>query len=152
MNTVPTTTDYSIVNTTAVLPDRLVDDAIVVVRNGTIDEIVARSMRNAQPDDAIDAHGAFTVPGAIDLHSDGLEKELRPRPGVELPMDFALRSFEGRVRGAGVTTVFHGIGFENSAKYERSVAPGPLDVQRDRAPRRSGPDRRPPDPLSPRRA
>jgi alpha-D-ribose 1-methylphosphonate 5-triphosphate diphosphatase len=122
MNTVPTTPDFSIVNTTAVLPDRLIDDAIVVVRNGTIEEITEAAAHRATPDDAIDARGAFTVPGAIDLHSDGLEKELRPRPGVELPMDFAIRSFEGRVRGAGVTTVFHGVAFENGAKYERSVA------------------------------
>lgn len=118
MNTVPTPTDFAIVNTTAVLPDRVLHDATVVVRGGFIVEV---STGAARPSDAIDARGAVTVPGAIDLHSDGLEKELRPRPGVELPIEFALRSFEGRVRGAGVTTVYHGIGFENGAKYERSV-------------------------------
>ena len=46
---------------------------------------------------------------------------MRPRPGVELPTDFAMRSFEGRVRAAGVTTLYHGVGFENGEKYQRSV-------------------------------
>src|SRR5262249_35170649 len=44
----------------------------------------------------------------------GLESERLPRPGAELPMEFALLSFEGKLRAAGVTTVFHGAGFEES--------------------------------------
>ncbi|BBY23680.1 phosphonate metabolism protein PhnM [Mycobacterium stomatepiae] len=50
----------------------------------------------------------------MDTHSDGLESERLPRPGAELPIEFALLSFEGKLRAAGVTTVFHGAGFERS--------------------------------------
>jgi alpha-D-ribose 1-methylphosphonate 5-triphosphate diphosphatase len=102
---------------TAVLPDRLLDDATVVVVGGEIVDVST----GAAPPGALDGRGAFCAPGAVDTHSDGLEKELRPRPGVVLPMEFAIHSFEGRVRGAGVTTIFHGVGFENGAKYDRSV-------------------------------
>ncbi|MGB0114070.1 MAG: alpha-D-ribose 1-methylphosphonate 5-triphosphate diphosphatase [Ilumatobacteraceae bacterium] len=110
--------NFSITNVTAVLPDRLLPDATIVVEDGLVASISTGSRR---PIGALDGRGAFLAPGAIDTHSDGLEKELRPRPGVLVPMDFAVHSFEGRVRGAGVTTIFHGIGFENGAKYDRSV-------------------------------
>lgn len=103
----------------AVLADRVLDDATVVVEDGHIASIAERG---AAPPGAVDGRGALCLPGLIDTHSDGLEKELRPRPGVELDIDFALRSFEGRVRAAGVTTMFHGIGFEESEKYQRTVA------------------------------
>lgn len=118
MDTIMRPFDFVLTNVVAVLPDRLVPDATIVVRDGVIHDVIGGI---DPPGNAIDGGGAYCMPGAVDTHSDGLEKELRPRPGVVLPMEFALRSFEGRVRAAGVTTVFHGIGFENGAKYDRSV-------------------------------
>lgn len=109
---------YAIRDVSAVLADRVVDAATIVVEDGVIASIAESG---PAPRDAVDGRGAFCFPGLVDTHSDGLEKELRPRPGVELPVDFALRSFEGRVRAAGVTTLFHGVGFENGEKYDRSV-------------------------------
>lgn len=103
----------------AVLPDRIVEDATVVVDgDGRIESIAERG---TAPPDAVDGRGAFCMAGLIDTHSDGLEKELRPRPNVELPVDFALRSFEGRLRSSGVTTVFHGVGFQSKAVADRTI-------------------------------
>ncbi len=110
--------DFAITNVVAVEPDRLADDATIVVEGGVITEV---SVGATAPPGAFDGRGALCAPGLVDTHSDGLEKELRPRPGVLLPMAFAVHSFEGRVRGAGVTTIFHGVGFENGDKYDRSV-------------------------------
>ena len=118
MDTILHPSDFAITNVTAVLPNRVVDDATIVVRDGLVESV---SERGATPPATIDGHGALCAPGLVDTHSDGLEKELRPRPGVVFPMEFALRSFEGRVRGAGVTTIHHGVGYENGAKYDRSV-------------------------------
>lgn len=118
MDTILHPADFAVTNVVAILPDRIVDGATVVVRDGVVDSIAERG---AAPPASIDGRGAFCAPGLVDTHSDGLEKELRPRPGVVLPMEFALRSFEGRVRGAGVTTIHHGIGYENGSKYDRSV-------------------------------
>jgi len=112
------TSRYAIRDVRAVLPDRVVDAATIVVEGGLIASVQSRG---AAPPDAFDGRGAFCFPGLVDTHSDGLEKELRPRPGVELPTDFAMRSFESRVRAAGVTTLYHGVGFENGEKYQRSV-------------------------------
>ena len=110
--------DVVLHDVTAVLPERVVEEATVTVADGLIVAIEARVPR---PQGAIDGNGLLCLPGLIDTHSDGLEKELQPRPGVRLDADFALRSFEGRVRSAGITTVFHGIGFENDDRHERSV-------------------------------
>ena len=104
---------------TAVLPDRLVPEATIVVRDGVIVEVSGSGRRGAE---VVDGHGLLCMPGLVDTHSDALEKELRPRPGVVLPAEFALHSFEGRALAAGVTTMFHGVGFEENGKYDRSVA------------------------------
>ena len=110
--------DLAVTNVRAVVDDRILSDATVVIRDGVIESVDAV---RTPPPGAIDGGGLYCLPGLVDTHSDGFEKELRPRPNVELPEAFALRSFEARVRSAGVTTVFHGIGFENGAKYDRTV-------------------------------
>lgn len=112
------TSDYELTNTRAVLATRVLDDATIVVRDGLIAEITDRPLRSTT---VIDGRGAFCLPGLVDTHSDGLEKEMRPRPGVLLDDGFALGSFEGRVRAAGITTIFHGIGFEEDDRNQRSV-------------------------------
>jgi alpha-D-ribose 1-methylphosphonate 5-triphosphate diphosphatase len=112
--------DYAIHNVTAVTPSDLIEDACVVVENGIITELT--SMRgHVKPTGSIDGRGAYLLPGLVDVHSDGLEKELSPRPGVHFPEAFALRSFEGRLRGAGVTTVLHGVGYEKDVRHGRTV-------------------------------
>ncbi|MBF6213130.1 alpha-D-ribose 1-methylphosphonate 5-triphosphate diphosphatase [Nocardia puris] len=111
---------YTLGHVRAVLPDRVLDDALIVVRDG---RIAAVQTHRAGVRADLDGAGLLCVPGLIDVHSDGLERERAPRPGAELPMEFALRSFEGKLRAAGITTVFHGAGFEErgSAGLRRSV-------------------------------
>lgn len=102
----------------AVLPDRVVDGATVVAEGGVIIEVGEAGPPDAH---AIDGRGAYLLPGLVDTHSDGLEKEIQPRAGAPVPIPFALRSFEGRLRAAGITTVFHGVAFEDHHSYGRSV-------------------------------
>lgn len=104
---------------TAVLPDKVLHDASIVIRDGVIVEVTDRRLNGAE---TVHGHGAVCIPGIVDTHSDALEKEMRPRPGVVLDIPFALRSFEGRARAAGVTTMFHGVGFEENGSYDRTVA------------------------------
>ncbi|MFI1764212.1 alpha-D-ribose 1-methylphosphonate 5-triphosphate diphosphatase [Streptomyces sp. NPDC020800] len=103
--------DYVLGHVRAVLPDRVLDDALVAVRDG---RIAAVEPHPAGVEADIDGQGLLCLPGLVDVHSDGLEKELLPRPGAELPLEFALLSFEGKLRAAGVTTAFHGAAFEES--------------------------------------
>jgi alpha-D-ribose 1-methylphosphonate 5-triphosphate diphosphatase len=103
--------DYVLGHVRAVLPDRVLDNARVVVRDGRIAEVGPHPAGGGAD---IDGQGLLCLPGLVDVHSDGLEKERLPRPGAELPIEFALLSFEGKLRAAAVTTVFHGAGFEES--------------------------------------
>ena len=112
------TDDYALTNVRAVLDDRILSDATVVVRAGRIAEIAAGTPR---PADAIDGAGLLLFPGLVDSHSDGLEKEIRPRRTAEFPVDYAIESFEAKLRAAGVTTVFHGIGYQEKPRIGRSV-------------------------------
>lgn len=101
--------DYVLGHVRAVLPDRVLDDARIAVRDGRIAE-VGPHPAGASAD--VDGGGSYCLPGLVDVHSDGLERERMPRPGAEVPWRFALLSFEGRLRAAGITTVFHGAAFE----------------------------------------
>jgi alpha-D-ribose 1-methylphosphonate 5-triphosphate diphosphatase len=113
--------DYVLGHVRAVLPDRVRDDARIAVRAGRIAEVSAHPPGRAA--DA-DGGGSYCLPGVVDVHSDGLEREVLPRPGAPLPWAFAVRSFEGKLHAAGVTTVFHGAAYEEgtSPATVRSVA------------------------------
>lgn len=105
--------DYVLGHVQAVLPDRVIDDARIVVRDGLIAAVEPHPAGFAAD---VDGQGLLCVPGIVDTHSDGLELERLPRPNAEVPVEFALVSFEGKLRAAGVTTVFHGVGFEERSK------------------------------------
>lgn len=102
--------DYTLGHVRAVLPDRIVDDARIVVRGGLIEE-VAPHPPAASSD--VDGGGLLCLPGLVDVHSDALERERLPRPTAPLPWEFAIVSLEGKLTAAGVTTVFHGASFQH---------------------------------------
>lgn len=106
--------NYTIGNARAVLPDCVLEDATIVVRDHRIAEIAPAAGRGVGWD--IDAGGLYVTPGLIDTHTDALEKERTPRASAEMPVEFALLSLEGRLRGAGITTVYHGTGFRTQRK------------------------------------
>jgi alpha-D-ribose 1-methylphosphonate 5-triphosphate diphosphatase len=135
--------DYVLGGVRAVLPGAVVDDARVVVRDGLIAEVGPAPAGSAAD---LDGRGLLCLPGLIDVHSDALEREREPRPGVLLPWDFAVTSLEAKLSAAGITTAFHGAGFEEkvsvttrsvrtateicAAVSARSLAPAPLVTHR----------------------
>ena len=56
-----------------------------------------------------DASGLLVLPGIVDLHGDAFERQIQPRPGVDFPMDLALRDTESQLLANGITTAFHGV-------------------------------------------
>jgi len=119
---------FQIENATAVLPNEVLHDAYIVVEDGIIVKI---SQHRSDIARSTDVHGAICMPGIVDSHSDGLETEILPRPGARLPIDFSLRSFEARVRSAGITTLYHGIGFENDGPRSVELAHQFVDAIHD---------------------
>lgn len=108
---------YAVRDVRLVTPGGLIEGAHVVVRDGRIDDVGT----GVAPRGAVDGRDLLLLPGLVDTHSDGLEKERSPRRTVTFPLDFAVRSFEGRVAAAGITTVFHGIGIEERPRIGRSL-------------------------------
>ncbi len=51
-----------------------------------------------------DASGLLVLPGIVDLHGDAFERQLQPRPGVNFPVDLALRDTESQLLANGITT------------------------------------------------
>jgi alpha-D-ribose 1-methylphosphonate 5-triphosphate diphosphatase len=111
-------TTGAVTNVRAVAAGRLVEDATVAWEEGLI---VAVEAGGPAPRGAIDGHGAFCIPGLVDTHSDALEKEVNPRPATRFPLPFALRSFEGRCLAAGLTTVFHGVRFQEHHEHDATL-------------------------------
>src|SRR5215210_3802595 len=113
---------FAITNATVVLPDRVLDGGAVLVEDGLIADVAPSATALAeQPAQQIDAEGAYLLPGVVELHNDGYEFELNPRPGANIPPPLAFASFERRLVGAGVTTEFHAISFMNRPSTGRSV-------------------------------
>src|SRR4051812_22520492 len=107
---------FAITNAAVILPDQILNGGAVLVRDGTIAEVAptAAALRE-RPAHQIDAEGAYLLPGIVELHNDGYEYEMNPRPGANLPIELAFDTFERRLVSAGVTTEFHAISFMNRA-------------------------------------
>jgi alpha-D-ribose 1-methylphosphonate 5-triphosphate diphosphatase len=107
---------------TVVLPDRIIAGGAVRIAGDRIAEVAeSRAEIHGGYDRTIDAHGAYLMPGVIDLHNDSLETEINPRPETDLPLEFALTNMERRLLPFGVTTEFHAMAFMNMARNRRTI-------------------------------
>lgn len=104
--------EFAIANAQIVLPDDVVHGS-VLVRDGRIAEI-DRSGR--VPVGALDFGGDYLLPGLVELHTDNLEKHVRPRPGVRWPMLSAVLAHDGQIASSGITTVFDALAVGVSEK------------------------------------
>ncbi|HSI39849.1 MAG TPA: alpha-D-ribose 1-methylphosphonate 5-triphosphate diphosphatase [Xanthobacteraceae bacterium] len=81
---------------------------------------------------AVDCAGALLAPGLIDLHTDALEGQFVPRPGVIWPdARAAALAHDAQMAAAGVTTVFDAIcagGFDQTKADRRTLYGVMLDA------------------------
>jgi alpha-D-ribose 1-methylphosphonate 5-triphosphate diphosphatase len=78
--------------------------ADLVVRDGLIDRV-----GGGAGGVCLDASELLVLPGIVDLHGDAFERQIQPRPGVDFPVDLALRDTESQLLSNGITTAFHGV-------------------------------------------
>jgi alpha-D-ribose 1-methylphosphonate 5-triphosphate diphosphatase len=71
--------------------------------------------------EGIDLDGAMLAPGCIDVHSDYLEKEIRPRPSAEFSLPLAMHFMDQRAVACGLTTVFSAISFSEDSEKSRAM-------------------------------
>jgi alpha-D-ribose 1-methylphosphonate 5-triphosphate diphosphatase len=93
--------DLVIANARVVTPDAVVHGA-VQIRDGLIADISAGA---TIPPGAVDCEGDYLIPGLVELHTDNLERHLRPRPGVHWPRRAAMAAHDGEFAAVGATTV-----------------------------------------------
>ncbi|MFD6178310.1 MULTISPECIES: alpha-D-ribose 1-methylphosphonate 5-triphosphate diphosphatase [unclassified Isoptericola] len=118
--------EWSLAGVRAVLPDRVVDDARLVVHGGRVAEVGERPP-GFRAD--LDGGGAWLLPGLVDVHTDVLVHERRPRPGADLPLDLAVRTAGDRLAAGGVLTAFHGVAFGERTPVGLAAGdPGPAPV------------------------
>ncbi|MEO1668459.1 MAG: alpha-D-ribose 1-methylphosphonate 5-triphosphate diphosphatase [Chloroflexota bacterium] len=107
-----------IVNANLVLPDQLVSDGSVVIRDGHIEAINPESAPHTK---VIDLQGNYLLPGLVDLHCDAIEKDFEARPGVFFPPELAVKAADERNLMAGITTIFQSVAFDNGKGGVRST-------------------------------
>jgi alpha-D-ribose 1-methylphosphonate 5-triphosphate diphosphatase len=81
---------------------------------GTVEWLAGRIVRvdlgATRAPGAEDLEGDFLLPGLVEIHTDNLEKQLEPRPGVRWPAASAVMMHDSQVAAAGITTVLDALG------------------------------------------
>ena len=110
---------HAINNARVVTAGGVVEGASVVLEG---DRIAGISLQAERSGHTLDAGGAYVLPGMVDLHSDAIEKQLVPRPGVRFPLELAFMETDRLFAVSGITTSFDAIPFLEEPG--RSVALG----------------------------
>lgn len=112
---------------TIVTPGSVIERGSLVVRDGRIASILPPpDWRHLAPGAVvIEARDRLLLPGLVDLHNDGIEQELEPRPRAEFPLAVALHSLENRLVSHGITTIFHSFSFMDGR--DGSLTPARLE-------------------------
>ena len=121
------TKETILANAKIILPDAVIPGS-VVLRDGVIADIAEGS---AVPQGAVDCEGRYLAPGLVELHTDNLERHMKPRPKVDWPHRAAIIAHDRELAGTGITTVFDAIrvgsilsdeGRKRYGKYARDMA------------------------------
>ncbi|HEY1413572.1 MAG TPA: alpha-D-ribose 1-methylphosphonate 5-triphosphate diphosphatase, partial [Rhodopila sp.] len=94
-------TETILTNAILVLPDETVLGTIVM-HGQVIADIQAGRSQAAR---AIDVGGDTIIPGAVDVHTDNLERQVQPRSLARWPSRSAMVAHDAQCAAAGVTTV-----------------------------------------------
>jgi alpha-D-ribose 1-methylphosphonate 5-triphosphate diphosphatase len=88
-------------NATLVLPGEVIRGTLSA-EDGRIAAIGAGASSAAG---AVDLEGDYILPGAIDVHTDNLERQVQPRSGTRWPSRSAFLAHDAQCAAAGITTV-----------------------------------------------
>lgn len=93
-------------------------------------EIVEIATGGHVPAGAVDCEGDLVSAGLVELHTDNLERHLRPRPSAHWPHKAAIVAHDAELAACGITTVFdamrvgsiEGSGGAGWSRYARDLA------------------------------
>jgi alpha-D-ribose 1-methylphosphonate 5-triphosphate diphosphatase len=103
----------------------VLEDAVALgsltIQGGRIAEVSIGPARAS----GLDCEGDLLLPGLVELHTDHLERELRPRKGVDWPALSALLSHDAKLAACGITTVLDAVVAGDT--FGRQDRPGMLE-------------------------
>ncbi|HKK30686.1 MAG TPA: alpha-D-ribose 1-methylphosphonate 5-triphosphate diphosphatase [Alphaproteobacteria bacterium] len=109
-------TEFTLTNVQLVTPNEVVSGHLAL-KDGRIHAL------GSGPATGDDGEGDYLIPGLVELHTDNIEKNLRPRPGMMWPSALsAILAHDVACAGAGITTVYDSI-----SVGEYADAPGRRD-------------------------
>ena len=103
--------DTIITNVRICTPVAVIEGGTATVKAGRIVSLARGPARRTSDAEVMDGEGRLLLPGFIDLHNDGIEQEIEPRPHAIFPLAVALQSLETQLVGHGITTIFHSFSF-----------------------------------------
>ena len=92
--------DLTITNARIVTRDDVVSGTVEVA-GGQFSEVGEGPVRSGA---ALDFEGDYLLPGLVELHTDNLERQFTPRPGVAWPAEAAVLAHDSQLAAAGITT------------------------------------------------
>ncbi|MCL1632164.1 phosphonate metabolism protein PhnM [Sporolactobacillus sp. CPB3-1] len=98
----------NIYHATIVLPDRVIENGFVSIKNDRIESIAAGKPDQITDGD-LDAGGKWLLPGLIDSHSDAIEVEIEPRPTSRFAVELSFAELEKKLVAEGITTIYHAV-------------------------------------------
>lgn len=107
------TTERILKNARIVLKDEIVEGS-VLIRDGKIAAIDS----GCAPTQGENMEGDLLMPGLVELHTDHIEKHMRPRPGVMWNPMTALLAHDAQLCAAGITTVLDAVRIGNAEHRE----------------------------------
>jgi alpha-D-ribose 1-methylphosphonate 5-triphosphate diphosphatase len=88
-------------NARLVLPDQVISGSVVMCGGDIVDVQPGRS----QAPGALDFDGDTLIAGIVDLHTDNLERQVKPRSTARWPSRSAMMMHDAQCAAAGITTV-----------------------------------------------
>jgi alpha-D-ribose 1-methylphosphonate 5-triphosphate diphosphatase len=124
--------EQTLKNAKIVTPKRIIEGS-VHLHNGVITDIQPSTVNSAK---ALDLKGDYLIPGLVDLHTDNVERQIRPRNSVDWPVMAALLAHDSHMVSAGITTIFDslyvgymGVGSRNFDTLKSTISDLELCVQ-----------------------
>lgn len=81
-------------------------DTDVLVEEGVVAAVGSAASRASR---CLDVGGRLVLPGVVDIHGDGFERHIMPRPGVAFSHGLGLLDTDRTMLASGITTAYHGL-------------------------------------------
>ncbi|MCL2807989.1 MAG: alpha-D-ribose 1-methylphosphonate 5-triphosphate diphosphatase [Coriobacteriia bacterium] len=117
----------AIKNGRIITPESIVQDKVLLIEG---ERIVGLGESAEGASMVVDAHGRYVMPGIIDMHSDKIEQYIQPRPTSQLDFEFALKTCERDLLGAGITTMYHSLSLYKNDIFGKSLLKTKETVQK----------------------